>query len=108
MVDVTNVKEVVPYCTASPYGALHDLAISTWRWGTLRVLPNKPDLVKYEDKRRRADIALHALIMAVKADYTRVIFVFHATGTKPSAARQTGSRTTRQSPRSKVSISYRR
>jgi hypothetical protein len=30
-------------------------------------------------KRRRADIALHALITAVKADYARVILVFHAT-----------------------------
>jgi hypothetical protein len=80
MVDVINlVNEVVPYRTASPYGALHDLALSAWRWGTLRVLPNKPDLVTYEDKRRRADIALHALITAVKADYARVFLVFHAT-----------------------------
>jgi hypothetical protein len=80
MVDVINlVNEVVPYRTVSPYGALHDLALSAWRWGTLRVLPNKPDLVTYEDKRRRADIALHALITAVKADYTRVVLVFHAT-----------------------------
>jgi hypothetical protein len=34
-------------------------------------LLDKADLVKYEDKRRRADIALHALIMALKADYAR-------------------------------------
>jgi hypothetical protein len=46
---------------------------------TLRVLPNKGGPVKHEDKRRRADIALHALIMALKADYARVILVFHAT-----------------------------
>lgn len=78
--DVTHlVNKVVPYRTTPPYGALHDLAISTWRWGTLRVLPNKPDLVKHEDKRRRADVALHGLITALKADYARVILVFHAT-----------------------------
>jgi lysophospholipase L1-like esterase len=80
MVDVINLaNEDVPYRTASSYGALHDLALSAWRWGTFRVLPNKPDLVTYEDKRRRADIALHALIAAVKADYGRVVLVFHAT-----------------------------
>jgi hypothetical protein len=77
MVDVTHLD--LPYRTASPHGALHDLALSTWRAVTLRVLPNKPDPVKYEDKRRRADIALHALIMALKADYARVILIFHAT-----------------------------
>ena len=47
--------------------------------GTHRVLPNKSDLATYEEKHRRADIALHALTTAVKADYTRVILVFHAT-----------------------------
>lgn len=78
MVDVIDLNEAVPYRTASPYGALHDLALSTWR-ATPRVLPSKPDLVTHEDKRRRADIALHALITVVKADYTRVTLVFHAT-----------------------------
>jgi hypothetical protein len=80
MTDVAHlVNKVLPYRTSSPCGALHDLALSTWRAATLRVLPNKPDPVKYEDKRRRADIALHALITALKADYARVILVFHAT-----------------------------
>ena len=79
MVDVTNVNKVLPYRTASPYGALHDLALSTWRAVSLGVLPDKADPVKYEDKLRRADIALHALIVALKADYARVILVFHAT-----------------------------
>jgi hypothetical protein len=80
MVDVIDLaNEDVPYRTASPYGALHDLALSAWRWGMSRVLPNKPDLVRYEDKRRRADVALRALIAAVKVDYARVILVFHAT-----------------------------
>jgi hypothetical protein len=46
---------------------------------TLRVLPSKADPVRYEDKQRRADIALHALIMALKADYAHVTLVFHAT-----------------------------
>jgi hypothetical protein len=80
MVDVTNlVGKVLPYRTDSPYGALHDVALSTWRLMALHLLPNKDDPVKYEDKRRRADIALHALIMALKSDYARVILVFHAT-----------------------------
>jgi hypothetical protein len=80
MVNVTNlVNKVVPYRTVSPYSALHDLTLSIWRSVTLRLLPDKTDSVKYEDKRRRADIALHALIMALKGDYARVILVFHAT-----------------------------
>ena len=80
MIDVTSlVNKVVPYRTASPHGALHDLALSIWRSVTLRVLPAKADPVKSEDKRRRADIALHALIMALKVDYARVTLVFHAT-----------------------------
>jgi lysophospholipase L1-like esterase len=80
MVNVTNiVNKVVPYRTASPHGALHDLALSIWGSVTLRLLPDKADPVKYEDKRRRADSALHALITALKADYARVILVFHAT-----------------------------
>jgi hypothetical protein len=80
MVDVTHlVNKVLPYRTASPHGALHDLALSTWQAVTLRVLPIKADPVKWEDKRRRADLALHALITALKSDYARVILVFHAT-----------------------------
>ena len=80
MVDVTHlVNKVLPYRTASPYGALHDLALSSGHAVTLRVLPSKADPVKWEDKRRRADLALHALIRALKADYARVILVFHAT-----------------------------
>jgi len=80
MVDVIDLANGdVPYRTASPYGALHDLALSGWRWGTFQVLPNKRDLITYEEKRRHADIALHALIAALKADYARVVLVFHAT-----------------------------
>jgi hypothetical protein len=78
MVDVTHLVNEL-YRTASPYGALHDLALGTWRAVTLSVLPKKADPVKYEDKLHRADIALHALIMKLKADYVRVILVFHAT-----------------------------
>jgi hypothetical protein len=80
MVDVTNlVDKVLPYRTASPHGALHDAALSTWRAVTFRVLLNKPDAIAYEEKRRRADTALRALITALKADYARVFLVFHAT-----------------------------
>jgi hypothetical protein len=80
MVDVTHlVNKVLPYRTASPYGALHDFAISAWHVIALAVLPSKADPIKWEDKRRRADLALRALISALKADYARVIIVFHAT-----------------------------
>jgi hypothetical protein len=68
----------VPYRTSSPYGALHDLALSTWRGVTARVLPVKASPLGDEDRRRRAETALHALIAALKADYARVILVFHA------------------------------
>jgi lysophospholipase L1-like esterase len=91
MVDVTNlVNKVVPYRTASPHGALHDLALSTWRSVALHVLPDKADPVKYEDKRHRADIALHALITALKVDYARVILVFHATRDEAIAGKADG------------------
>jgi hypothetical protein len=80
MEDVTHlVNKVLPYRTASPHGALHDLTLSIWRAVTVNVLPSKPDPVKREDKRRRADLALDALITSLKADYARVILVFHAT-----------------------------
>lgn len=80
MVDVTNqVNKDLPYRTSSPYGALHDLALSSWHAIALSILPSKPDPLKWEDKRRRADVALHALISALKADDSRVILVFHAT-----------------------------
>jgi hypothetical protein len=80
MVDVTHLaNKDLPYRTAPPYGALHDLVLSTWHAVALSILPNKADPVKWEDKRRRADLALHALISALKADYARVILVFHAT-----------------------------
>jgi hypothetical protein len=80
MVDVTNlINKVMPYRTVSPYGALHDLVLSTWRAVSLGILPPRPDPVKWEDKRGRADLALHALISALKADFAHVILVFHAT-----------------------------
>jgi hypothetical protein len=80
MVDVTHlVNKDLPYRTAAPCGALHDLALSAWHAVTLRVLSSKIDPVRWEDRRRRADLALHALITALKADYARVILVFHAT-----------------------------
>ena len=91
MVDVTHlVNKVLPYRTASPCGALHDLALSTWHAVTLRVLPSKADPVKWEDKRRRADLALHALIGALKADYARVILVFHATRAEAISGKSDG------------------
>jgi hypothetical protein len=80
MVDVTHLlNKVLPYRTVSPYDALHDLALSTWHTVALDTLPSKADPIKWEDKRRRADLALHALIWALKADYASVIPVFHAT-----------------------------
>jgi hypothetical protein len=75
---VDPVNRDVPYRTSPPCGALHDLALSTWRGVTLRTLPAKADPAGYLDRRRRADAALHALITALKADYARVVLVFHA------------------------------
>jgi hypothetical protein len=80
MVDVGHlVDKSFPYRTVSPFNALHDLTLSTWHWAGLNILPNRVDPIKYEEKRRRADIALQALIMTLKTDYARVILVFHAT-----------------------------
>jgi hypothetical protein len=91
MVDVTHLaNKDLPYRTASPYGALHDLALSTWHAVALSILPNKADPVKWDDKRRRADLALHALISALKADYARVILVFHATRAEAIAGHAVG------------------
>jgi hypothetical protein len=91
MVNVTNlVNKIVPYRTASPHSALHDLTLSVWRSVTLSVLPDKADPVKYEDKRQRADIALHALITTLKVDYARVILVFHATRDEAIGGRADG------------------
>jgi hypothetical protein len=78
MEDVIDPGKDVPYRISSPYGALHDLALSTRRGVTLRVLPGKADPAGSQDRRRRADIALHALITALRADYAHVILVFHA------------------------------
>jgi hypothetical protein len=79
MVDVIDpVNKILPYRTASPYCALQDLALGVWH-AALSGMPGKADPLKLEDKRRRADIALRALITALKADYTRVILIFHAT-----------------------------
>jgi hypothetical protein len=91
MVDVTHlVNKTLPYRTTSPHGALHDLALSAWNAVALHVLPSKPDPVKWEDKRRRADLALDALITALKADYARVILVFHATKDEAIAGEAVG------------------
>jgi hypothetical protein len=68
----------VPYRTSSPYGALHDLTLSTLRGVTIHILPHQARPGRYDDRRRRADTALHALITALKMDYARVILVFHA------------------------------
>jgi hypothetical protein len=78
MEDVIDPGKDVPYRISSPYGALHDLSLSTWRGMTLHLLSAKADPARYHDRRRRADMALHALIAALKADYAHVILVFHA------------------------------
>jgi hypothetical protein len=91
MVDVIDpVNNDVPYRMVSPYGALHDLALSTWRGITLRVLPRNTSVADLEDRRRRADLALHALITALGADYTRVVLVFHATKDEALSGRDGG------------------
>jgi hypothetical protein len=90
MEDVIDSGKDVPYRTSSPYGALHDLALSSWRGMMLRILPGKADPAGYQDRRRRADIALHALITALKADYARVVLVFHAARDEALSGRSDG------------------
>jgi hypothetical protein len=80
MVDVMDPEGTpVPHATISPHGALHDIALGIWR----RVGGHRPsqrdDALTHEEARRRADVALHALIDALKTDYGRVVLVFHAT-----------------------------
>ena len=90
MEDVIDPGKDVPYRISSPYGALHDLALSTWRGVTLGLLPAKADPARYQDRRRRADMALHALITALKADYARVVLVFHAARGEALSGRSDG------------------
>jgi hypothetical protein len=78
MVDVID-RTQVPYGTIVPYGALHDGALSGWRWVNARLPAPAADREAIADRRRRADIALKALIEVLKADYERVVLVFHAT-----------------------------
>ena len=78
MVDVIDNAQV-PYSTITPYGALHDGAQSAWRWVSARLPSAGAVPVTTADRRRRADAALHALIEVLKADYERVVLVFHAT-----------------------------
>ena len=80
MVDVIDrVGTHVPYATISPYGGLHDVALSAWRWAEFRLPSPRADPITVVDMRRRADVALHALIQTLRADYARVVLVFHAT-----------------------------
>ena len=80
MVDVIDsVNKVLPYRTAAPYGALHDLALSIGQSVVLRTLRGTAAPLEQEDRLRRADAALNTLIMALKSDYNQVILVFHAT-----------------------------
>jgi hypothetical protein len=78
MEDVVDPAGDVPYRTSSPRGALHDLMLSALRGAAIHGLPREARPGTYEDRRRRADAALRALIAALKTDYARVILVFHA------------------------------
>lgn len=78
MVDVID-HTSVPYSTMTPYGALHDVAMSAWRRLRGRLPATEADYGATSEQRRRADVALHALIEALKDDYERVVLVFHAT-----------------------------
>jgi hypothetical protein len=90
MEDVIDPAGDVPYRTSSPYGALHDLALSMLRGVTIRALPHQARPGRCEDRRRRADAALHALITALKADYAHVILVFHASRDEAISGRTAG------------------
>jgi len=89
MEDVIDPAGDVPFRTFAPCGALHDLALSTLRGATLRVLPPKAG-TKHEERRRRADAALHALITVLKEDYARVVLVFHAARDEAISGRSNG------------------
>jgi hypothetical protein len=80
MIDVTHqVNKVVAYRSSAPYGALHDCALSVLYGVIPWIRPKIADPESFQDKRKRADIALDALIGALKKDYMRVVLVFHAT-----------------------------
>jgi hypothetical protein len=80
----------VPYRTSSPYGALHDLALSLLRGLVIPVFTHQARPGRYEDRRLRADAALHALITALKMDYAHVILVFHASRDEAIGGRAVG------------------
>jgi hypothetical protein len=90
MEDIVDPAGDVPYRTSSPCGALHDLALSSWRGLIIRALPAKADPAGYPDRRRRADAALRDLITALKADYARVVLVFHAGKNEAISGRSDG------------------
>jgi hypothetical protein len=89
MEDVIDPAGDVPYRTSPPLGALHDFVLSALRGATLRLLPPKAGPGR-EERRRRADAALHALITALKADYARVVLVFHASRDEAVSGRSEG------------------
>lgn len=91
MVDVTHQVNAPPLDrSVAPYGALHDLALSAWSWVGKQIRRQRSDPEPLEQKRRRADAALHALISLLKADYVRVILVFHATRGEAVAGQAAG------------------
>jgi hypothetical protein len=71
---------------------------------TMSVLPNKDGPVKHEDKRRRADIALQALIITLNSDYAHVILVFRATREEAIGGKAGGLDHYRVLRKSKLSI----
>lgn len=80
MTDVINQPgDPVPYRTSPPYGALHDALLASARWAAPRMSSAEPEMVNRGDQRARADAALATLITRLRADYKRVVLIFHAT-----------------------------
>ena len=80
MIDVAD--PAIPqlaYWSAPPLGALHDAGSAVVRRLAGKLFPPPRESLTYEAKRARADVALAVLISQLKADYARVVLVFHAT-----------------------------
>lgn len=79
MVDVMHQpNDPPPYKSQPTYFALQDLGLSLWRRISTRLGLGGSDGQTFEAKRERSDRALAELIEKLKADYSRVVLVFHA------------------------------
>lgn len=79
MVDVMDQpNDPPPYKSRPTVLALQDIGMSLWRRASTRLGLGGSGWQTYEVKRERSDRALAQLITTLKADYSRVVLVFHA------------------------------